>query len=161
MSPTASRVLLRLGLIFGVILLGGVLMWGLAGVGPSSIVPEREAELLAEEQLATQLQTRGFQVLELERDGGLYVAEVESAAGRQRLHLDAQTGAIIGMPQMTGPALPLDQLRRLLRAEGYREIGPITWERGSYQTVATGPEGIRYDLELETYSGTILERKPR
>ena len=159
MSPTASRVLLRLGLIFGVILLGGVLMWGMAGVGPSSNIPERDSALLSEEQILAQLETRGFQVFELERDGGLYVAEVETAEGRQRLHLDGQTGAVIGMPQITGPALPLDELRRKLRAEGYREIGPITWERGSYQTDATDPEGIRYDLELETYSGEILERR--
>lgn len=161
MSPTASRVLLRLGLIFGMILLGGVLMWGLAGVGPSSSIPERQSELLSEEQITTQLETRGLQVFELERDGGLYVAEVGSAEGRQRLHLDGQTGAVIGMPQVTGPALPLDELRRKLRAEGYREIGPITWERGSYQTVATGPEGIRYLLQLETYSGEVLERTPQ
>lgn len=161
MSPIASRVLLRLGLIFGAVLLGGVLMWGLAGLGPSSLVSEREAEVLPPEQVSTLLTTRGFQVMNLERDGGLYRAEVHGVEGQQILHLDAASGDIIGMPQITGPAVPVDQLRRKLLAEGYREIGPIVWERGSYHAEATGPEGTRYTLKLETYSGKLLERTPR
>ena len=161
MSPIASRVLLRLGLIFGAVLLGGVLMWGLAGLGPSSLVSEREGEVLPPEQVSTLLTTRGFQVMSLERDGGLYRAEVHGVEGQQILHLDAASGDIIGMPQITGPAVPVDQLRRKLLAEGYREIGPIVWERGSYHAEATGPEGTRYTLKLETYSGELLERTPR
>ncbi len=161
MSPVASRVLLRLLLIFGVILLGGLLMWSLGNLGPSALLSEREARLLTPEEVRARLRERGLEVLSLARDGSLYNVEVRDSEGSRALHVDGETGTLIGLPQVTGPAMQIDALRRRLQAAGYREIGPIAWERGSYRTEATGPQGQRYRLSLDTYSGEILERVPQ
>jgi hypothetical protein len=161
LSPMASRIVFRILLIFGVILLGGALLWGIAGVGPGVRAPERQADMLPPEDIRAALAGRDLEVLSLERDGGLYVAEVRGADGAARtVHLDGATGTVIGMPEVTGPAIATDALRRRLLEAGYSEIGPIGWSKGAYRTRATGPDGQRWALALHTYSGEILERAP-
>jgi hypothetical protein len=160
MSSLASRVLLRLLLIFGVVVLGGVLIWGVAGVGPGRVAPERQARLESPESVRESLASDGYEVLSLERDGSLYRARVRDSDGERVLQVDGASGEVIGMPEVSGPALQLDAVRRLLQDAGYAEIGRIEWTRGSYTTEATGPEGARLRLKLDTYSGEILERVP-
>ncbi len=160
MSPIASRVLLRLALIFGAVILGGVLLWGVAGVGPQSLAPERGAALVAPEAVRQSLQERGLEVLSLERHGGLYTARVRDAEGERSLQIDGTSGAVIAMPEVSGPAVQPESLRRKLQAEGYTEIARIGWARGAYRTEATAPDGRRVALRLDTYSGEILASEP-
>jgi hypothetical protein len=158
MSPVASRVLFRLLLIFGVVVLGGVLIWGIAGVGPQTVVPERAAQLVGPEEVRASLEAAGLEVVWVAREGGLYRVRVRDAAGERTLHVDGLDGEVISMPGVAGPAMQVDALTAKLQAEGYRDIAPIEYERGAFRTTATGPEGQRWRLTLDTYTGEVLER---
>lgn len=150
-----NTLLLRLVVLAGAMVVGFVLLSGL--LTPRQGGEAEEARLLPEEALRAQLAEAGQAVAALERQGGLVRVQLE---GGGELWLDGETGRAIDLPERRGEALQPVQARRLLQAEGYSDIGAVTWRRGAFETRARDAAGRLWALRLDTYSGAVLEREP-
>lgn len=152
-----NTLILRLVVLVGALVAAGVLLAGL--LVPRQAGEEfREAHLLSESALEAQLAERGHEVEALRREGGLVHVRLRDGG---ELWLDGISGREIEMPERRGSALQPGRVREMLRQEGYRDIGTLSWRRGAFEAVARDAEGRPWHLRLDTYSGEILERRPQ
>lgn len=58
-----------------------------------------------------------------------------------------------------GPGLEASEIAELLREAGFSEPGSPELEHGVIEVEATGPDGRRYEIEIDPDTGAILEQE--
>lgn len=128
-------------------LAAGILLAGAATASPIANADDVRAALLA----------AGYaDVREIERDDGLWEAEVRGPDGRWHdLHLVADSGRVLD--PRAGTLLNADDIRAQLEAAGYTNIRDLDREGGIWEADATSPDGLDVDLRIAADDGSILE----
>src|SRR5690625_1594339 len=149
-----SNLIFRLVLMAAALVVAATLLGGLMATYVGR--PAQEAKILLPHEVQARLAEEGYEVETLRREGGLYTARLTD--GRS-LWLDAGTGREIAVPDRQGNALQNEELLQMLRQAGYREITVPRWRRGRFEAEATDRQGRRWRLQLDTYSGKVMERE--
>jgi uncharacterized membrane protein YkoI len=126
----------------------------LAGVAVAAPPEDKAAVIVA-------LEAAGYtHVRDVEREDGLWQAEIRSEGGKWReVHLHPRTGSIIDAT-VDGPALPAAAIIQLLEAGGYSEIRDLDLDDGIWEVEAMDPQGKPVELQMHAVTGEILVAQP-
>lgn len=97
------------------------------------------------------------EVRDVERDDGLWEAEVRGTDGRYRdLHIVPATGEILD-PEGDTAVLTADEIRARLEAEGYTNVKDLDLDEAVWEAEADAADGTRVDLVINGFDGSVLD----
>ena len=66
---------------------------------------------------------------------------------------------VVDQSEVSGSALPMEEILARLKEQGYGEIYEIERERGLYEVKARGQDGWRVEIYVDPRTGDILRRE--
>jgi len=95
-------------------------------------------------------------VRDVEKDDGLWEAEVRGADGRYHdIHVVAETGEVIDS-QSDARILTAEEVIRLLQAEGYTDVRDLDLEDALWDAEVKQADGTEVDLRINGFSGQVV-----
>jgi uncharacterized membrane protein YkoI len=95
-------------------------------------------------------------VRDVEKDDGLWEAEVRGADGKYRdVHVIAETGEILDS-QSGERVLTAEEVIALLEAEGYTDVRDLDLEDALWDAEVRQADGTEVDLRINGFSGQVL-----
>lgn len=99
-------------------------------------------------------------VRDIEKDDGLWEAEVRGADGKYHdLHVVPATGEILDA-RADKRVLSADEVRSLLEAEGYTAVHDLDLDDAVWEAEAQSADGARVDLVINGFDGKVLDASP-
>lgn len=108
-------------------------------------------------EITERLQAAGYtEIRDVERDGGVWEAEVRRADGSwSEVAIDDAIGEIFD-PRDTRPLLGARAIAEALESGGYREISDLDRDGALWEAEATRADGVRVELQLSGFDGRVV-----
>ncbi|MEQ8483069.1 MAG: PepSY domain-containing protein [Pseudomonadales bacterium] len=95
-------------------------------------------------------------VRDVERDDGLWEAEVEGPDGRWRdVHVVPESWEVLD-PNDTAPMKTAAEVGAMLEAQGYRRVRELDLDEAVWDVEAVSPDGQPVELRVHGFTGEIL-----
>lgn len=130
----------------------------LAGLAASAASANDTATPMDARSIIGLLDARGFVAIhELERRHGLWTAEGTSQDGRSvYLLVDEGQRTVDAVGEGGQGGLTIEEIRRLLSAQGYRDLHGFDFDDGLWEVEALNRDGIRVELLVHGFDGRVV-----